>query len=129
MPDNNERSAYPHPEDFEVMRPEYTELEDGFVQAAIAVAPFRVTGKSSTRPGARRAALYEAQNTYRSYHPRYRVKSPYPDLFTDRQGMLWKRIPPARRAQTGDYSFTDHTGEEDYADIRQMLLWDVRPAA
>ena len=29
--DNNERSAYPHPGDFKVMRPEYTDLEDGFL--------------------------------------------------------------------------------------------------
>lgn len=127
MRENSERSAYPHPEDFEVMRPEYTELEDGFFQASIVVAPFRVTGKSATRPGARRAALYEAQNTYRSYHPNYYVKSPFPDSFNDQQGMQWKRIGTMRRPTTGDYMFTDETGEEDYADIEQMLMWDVRP--
>lgn len=127
MRQNSERSAYPHPEDFEVMRPEYTELEDGFFQASIVVAPFRVTGKSATRPGARRAALYAAQNTYRSYHPNYYVKSPFPDAFKDQQGMQWKRIGPIMRPTTGDYMFTDETGEEDYADIEQMLMWDVRP--
>ena len=52
MRDFDERSAYPHPEDFEVMRPEYTELEDGYFQASITVSPFRVTGKSATKPGA-----------------------------------------------------------------------------
>ena len=127
MADFNERSAYPHPEDFEVMRPEYTEQEDGYFQASITLTPFRVTGKSMSRPGARRAALYEAQKTYKSYHPSYRVKSPFPDEFTDQEGVSWKRIPPMRRATTGDYLFIGEEGEEDYADIEQMLMWDVRP--
>jgi hypothetical protein len=127
MAEYTERSAYPHPEDFEVMRPEYTELEDGYFQAAITLTPFRVTGKSVSKPGARRAALYEAQKTYKSYHPSYRVKSPFPDEFTDQEDVSWKRIPPMRRATTGDYLFVDEDGEEDYADIEQMLMWDVRP--
>lgn len=127
MRDISERSAYPHPEDFEVMRPEYTELEDGYFQASITVSPFRVTGRSTTRPGARRAALYEAQKTYRSYHPSYRLKNPYPDEFTDQEGVSWKRMSPMRRATTGDYAFIDEDGEEDFADIEQMLMWDVRP--
>ncbi len=127
MRDIDERSAYPHPEDFQVMRPEYTDLEDGYVQASITVSPFRVTGKSATRPGARRAALYEAQNTYRSYHPHYRVQSPFPDEFTDQEDVRWKRIPSMRRETTGDYLFVGEDGEEDYADIEQMLMWDVRP--
>ena len=128
MRDIGERSAYPHPEDFEVMRPEYTDLDDGYVQASITVSPFRVTGKSATRPGARRAALYQAQNTYRSYHPSYRIRSPFPDEFVDQEDVRWKRIPPMRRAtMDGDYLFVGEDGEEDYADIEQMLMWDVRP--
>ena len=109
------------------MRPEYAELEDGYFQASITVSPFRVTGKSATRPGARRAALYQAQNTYRSYHPHYRIRSPFPDDFTDQEGMQWKRMSPMRRATTGDYMFVSDDGDEDYADIEQMLMWDVRP--
>jgi len=124
---NNERSAYPQPEEFEVMRPEYTDLEDGYVEAIITVSPFKVTGRSATRPGARRAALYVAQHNYRSYHPSYRVKSPFPDTFVDQEGIQWKRLGPALRQKMGDYMFTDEEGEEDYADIEQMLLWDVRP--
>lgn len=127
MQDFNERSAYPHPEEFQVMRPEYTELEDGYFQASITVAPFKVTGRSTTKAGARRAALYEAEKTYRSYHPSYRVESPFPDEFSDREGMTWRRISPMQRASLGDYAFTDEDGEEDYADIETMILWDVRP--
>ena len=127
MRDIGERSAYPHPEDFEVMRPEYTDLEDGYVQASITVSPFRVTGRSATRPGARRAALYQAQNTYRSYHPSYRIKCPFPEDFTDQEGVRWKRMSAIRRASTGDYLFIGEDEEEDYADIEQMLMWDVRP--
>lgn len=127
MRDLGERSAYPHPEDFEVMRPEYTDLEDGYVQASITISPFRVTGRSATRPGARRAALYEAQNTYRSYHPSYRIRSPFPDEFVDQEEVKWKRMPPMKRTTTGDYMFISEDGEEDYADIEQMLMWDVRP--
>ena len=127
MRDSGERSAYPHPEEFEVMRPEYTELEDGYFQASITVSPFRVTGKSTTRPGARRAALYQAQMTYRSYHPSYRIKSPFPDEFVDQESVQWKRIPAMRRHNTGDYMFISEDGEEDYVDFEQMLMWDVRP--
>ncbi len=127
MIDQNERSAYPHPEDFKVMRPEYVEQEDGYFQSSITITPFRVSGRSATKPGARRAALYEAEKTYRSYHPSYRVKSPFPDAFVDQEGMQWKRNSPIRREKFGDYAFVDADGEEDYADIEQMLLWDVRP--
>ena len=129
MRDFDERSAYPHPEDFEVMRPEYTELEDGYFQASITVSPFRVTGRSATKPGARRAALYEAQKIYRSYHPSYRLKSPFQDdEFVDQESIRWKRIPPMKRTSTGgDYLFISEDGEEDFADIEQMLMWDVRP--
>ncbi len=129
MNDFNERSAYPHPDDFKVMRPEYTEGEDELIQASITVAPFKVTGVSATKAGARRAALYEAAKTYRSYHPSYQVESPFPDEFTGRDGMKWRRVPPAKREQIGDYIFQDDEGEEDYIDIETMLLWDVRPEA
>ena len=127
MQEYSERSAYPHPEDFKVMRPEYTELEDGLFQSSITVAPFKVTGRSATKAGARRAALYEAEKTYRSYHPSYRINSPYPDEFVDREGMKWRRVLPSQREQFGDYIFEDEEGEEDYVDIETMLLWDVRP--
>lgn len=128
MYDFNERSAYPHPDDFRVMRPEYVdEEEDGTVQATITIAPFKVTGTSVTRAGARRAAIYEAIKTYRSYHPSYRIESPYPDEFMDRENMKWRRVPPSQREQYGDYVFIDQEGEEDYADIETMLMWDVRP--
>ena len=125
-----ERSAYPHPDDFKVMRPEYTEPEEGEsgdIQAVINIAPFRVVGHSATRPGARRAALYEAQKTYRSYHPSHRIPSPYPDAFTDLEGTTWSRVKASQRADLGDYSFLlDGEDEEDYADIEQMLAWDIR---
>lgn len=127
--DFNERSAYPHPGDFKVMRPEYTELEDGYFQATITIAPFKVTGRSATKAGARRAALYEAEKTYRSYHPSYRIEIPYPETFTDQEGMRWRRLGPAQRETLGDYVFVDQDGEEDYADVETMLMWDVRPAA
>lgn len=123
----NEHSAYPHPEEFEVMRPEYNELEDGYWQAVIHVSPFKVAGRSMTKAGARRAALYEAEKTYYSYHPNYRVQSPYPERFMDREGTKWQRVPPRQRDAMGDYIFVDETGEEDYADIESMLMWDVRP--
>lgn len=128
MSDFTERSAYPSPEEFKVMRPEYVETEDGFVRASIVITPFRVTGESSTRPGARRAALYEAEKNYRSYHPSYRIESPFPDEFSDADGAKWKRLPTGQRDKLGDYSFTTEDGEEDYANIEQMLAWDVRPA-
>lgn len=123
-----ERSAYPHPEEFKVMRPEYSELEDDYYRATIIVAPFRVAGESRTKAGARRAALYEAEKTYRSYHPSYRVVSPFPDEFTDREGVRWTRVPTSQRDELGDFRFVDLNDEEDYADIESMLAWDVRPA-
>ena len=124
MADFNERSAYPHPTEFKVMRPEYTEGENDLAFASITIAPFRVTGKSATRPGARRAALYEAAKIYRSYHPSYRILSPFPDAFVDDSGTDWKRLPPSQ-SHLGDYAFTDEEGT-DYTDIETMLLWDVR---
>lgn len=127
----DERSAYPHPDEFKVMRPEYTDPEEGAgdVVAAITIAPFRVSGRSSTRPGARRAALYEAAKTYRNYHPGYRVESPFPDEFEDENGTQWRHLPEHQRAKLGgDYSFEDEEGE-DYASVEQMLMWDVRPTA
>jgi|SRR5690554_5443778 hypothetical protein len=127
MNDFNERSAYPHPDDFKVMRPEYTEVEDGMIQASITIAPFKVVGTSRTKAGARRAAIYEAAKIYRSYHPSYRIQNPYPEEFVDREGMKWRRVPASQRDQYGDYTFTDEEGEEDYVDIDTMLLWDVRP--
>ncbi len=129
MLETTERSAYPVPEDFEVMRPEYTDLEDGTFQASITITPFRVTGTSATKAGARRAALYEAEKTYRSYHPSYRIASPFPDSFEDQEGVSWTRVPASRREELGDYKFVDADGEEDFADIEQMLLWDVRPVS
>ena len=125
--DFNERSAYPHPDDFKVMRPEYVDLEDGFFQASITITPFKVVGRSVSMPGARRAAIYEACKTYRSYHPSYRIESPYPDVFQDEEGQGWKRLTGLMREKNGDYAFTDADGEEDYTDIEQMLSWDVRP--
>ena len=132
MSEFNERSAYPPPEDFRVMRPEYSEPEEGaaddaLVRASITIAPFRVTGESRTKAGARRAALYEADQTYRSYHPSYRVESPFPEEFTDTDGTEWTRVPAAQRDKLGDYEFVTSDSEEDSADIETMLIWDVRP--
>jgi len=127
MLETAERSAYPSPDDFRVMRPEYTDLEDGTFQASITITPFRVVGVSATRAGARRGALYEAEKTYRSYHPSYKVLSPYPDEFVDQEGVRWKRLAPSMRDELGDYVFVDSEDEEDYADIETMLMWDVRP--
>ncbi len=132
----DERSAYPHPDDFKVMRPEYTDLaaEEGEGapeewQAAILIAPFKVVGRSSSKAGARRAARDEAEKNYRSYHPSYRIANPFPDEFVDREGTQWKRVKASQRGTLGDYSFLpDGEDEEDYADIEQMLAWDVRPA-
>jgi hypothetical protein len=128
---DSERSAYPHPDDFKVMRPEYTEFEEeDEVQAVINIAPFRVSGRSVTRPGARRAALYEAEKTYRNYHPSHRIPSPFPDEFVDGEGTRWTRVRASQRADLGDYAFRlDGDDEEDYADIEQMLQWDVRVGA
>jgi hypothetical protein len=125
--DKSERSAYPQPGDFEVMRPEYIEQEDGMFVASITITPFKVTGKSFSKPGARRAALYEAAKTYKSYHPHYRVESPYPKEFVDQEGVQWKELGGMMKEGRGDYQFTDEEGEADYADIEQMLMWDVRP--
>ena len=129
MAEFTERSAYPSPSDFEVMRPEYVDLEDGTFEAAIIIAPFKVSGVSSTKAGARRAALYEAEKTYRSYHPSYRVRNPYPDVFADQEEVQWQRVPAHQREQLGDYRVVDADGEEDFADIENMLMWDVRPGA
>ncbi len=127
-----ERSAYPHPDDFKVMRPEYLDPEEDSgdeVRASITVAPFRVEGRSMTRAGARRAALYEAQKTYRNYHPSHRIPSPYPDAFTDLEGTEWTRVKASQRGDLGDYQFLlEGDDEEDYADIEQMLAWDIRVA-
>ena len=112
-----------------LMSEEYTEAEDGYHQATITVAPFTVRGKSVTMAGARRAALYEAERTYRSYHPSYRVRNPFPDVFVDHEGVTWRRVPVSQRPELGDYQFVDADGEEDYADIENMLTWDVRPAS
>jgi hypothetical protein len=125
--DQNERSAYPHPGDFKVMRPEYSEPEDGYVTAEIIITPFKVSGTSVTKAGARRAALYEAEKTYKEYHPSYRIENPYPDTFVDQDGQQWKRNSLLMQEKHGDYMFVDADGEEDYADIEQMLSWDVRP--
>ena len=97
MQEFQERSAYPHPEEFEVMRPEYSETEDGYFLAVINVAPFTVRGRSMTKAGARRAALYEAEKTYRSYHPSYRVRNPFPDSFVDGEGVQWRRNDQAEK--------------------------------
>jgi hypothetical protein len=131
----DERSAYPHPDEFKVMRPEYLDPADEEVAeevsgdeivASITIAPFRVVGRSATRPGARRAALYEAAKTYRNYHPSFRVESPFPDEFSDESGTKWTRVAEHLRAKQADYAFEDEEGE-DYATIEQMLMWDVRP--
>lgn len=129
MYDFNERSAYPHPEEFKVMRPEYTELEDeGLVLAVISISPFRVSGRSVTKAGARRAALYEAEKTYRSYHPSYMMLAPFPEAFVDEEGKEWKRLASNLRTKfQADYEFTIDD-DTDYASIEDMLLWDVRPA-
>ena len=125
----DDRSAYPHPDEFKVVRPEYSDPEDegDDVIAIIEIAPFKVHGYSATRPGARRAALYEAAKQYKGYHPGYRIESPFPDEFTDAEGQTWTRVPASQRDKLGDYTFADEDGEEDSADLEQMLLWDVRP--
>ncbi len=121
----NERSAYPHPDEFKVMRPEYVEEEDDELShATITIAPFKVSGVSSTRPGARRAALYKAEEVYRSYHPSYSIKCPFPENFVDRTGTVWSRLSDMQR-DLGDYEFTDEDGS-DYTDVETMLLWDIR---
>ena len=99
-------------------------VEEGLEEATIMIAPFKVTGTSSTRPGARRAALYKAEEVYRSYHPSYRIQSPFPDEFVDQNGTKWTRLAPHLRHQ-GDYEFSDEDGD-DYTDIETMLLWDIR---
>lgn len=127
MDDYTERSAYPHPDEFKVMRPEYVDdEEEGLSEATITIAPFKVSGVSATRPGARRAALYKAEEVYRSYHPSYRIQSPFPDEFVDQNGTSWRRLRENEN-DLGDYEFTDEAGS-DYTDIETMLLWDVRVA-
>lgn len=128
MASYNDSSAYPHPEEFTVMRPDFYEQEDGFWRAVIRISPFKVSGQSRTKAGARRAALYEAQKTYRSHHPSYTVQNPYPESFTDREDVKWRRVPRSKRSQMGDYIFVGDDGEEDYVDIETMLMWDIRPA-
>lgn len=122
-----QHSAYPEPSDFKVMRPSYHEKDDGYVVATISISPFKVQGESTTKAGARRAAIYEAEKTYHSYHPSYSLESPYPDHFVDGEGATWHRVPPFQRTTYGDYRFVDAQGEEEYADIEMMLMWDVRP--
>lgn len=124
----NESSAYPHPDEFAVRRPDYFEQDDGFYRAVIELSPFKVSGQSRSKPSARRAALYEAEKTYRSHHPSYKIKNPFPEEFTDREGVEWKRVPRAKRNQMGDYTFVGPDDEEDYVDIETMLMWDIRPA-
>ncbi len=128
MRDYSESSAYPHVDDFKVMRPEYIELEDGLFQATDTIAPFKVVGRSATKAGARRAAIYESAKTYRSYHPSYRINLPFPETFKDREGMRWELVSPMQRNKLGDYRFIGDGDEEDFADIETMLLWDIRPA-
>jgi hypothetical protein len=128
MNDYNERSAYPHVEDFKVMRPEYVDLEGGMVQASITIAPFKVVGVSASKAGARRAAIYEAAKTYRSYHPSFRIEPPFPEQFVDRDGVRWDQVSPMKRSELGDYRFVDADDYEDFTDIETMLLWDIRPA-
>jgi len=133
MPED-QSSAYPEPSDFEVKRPDYHEDDSGFVTARITISPFTVEGESQTKAGARRAALYEAEKTYASYHPNYDERDPFPDHFRDRQGAEWERLPPFERTTYGDFKFVntyededEEVVEEDYADVETMLLWDVRP--
>ncbi|HMX79957.1 MAG TPA: hypothetical protein PLG91_06585 [Ferruginibacter sp.] len=124
----NEASAYPHPQEFKDMRPEYsTEPEaDGLISAKISISPFSVSGRSVTKAGARRAALYEAEKTYRSYHPSYAVQNPYPEEFSDLEGKKWKRLSIALRTKyLADYEF-EVDDDTDYASIEDMLGWDVR---
>ncbi|WP_243663792.1 hypothetical protein [Rhodothermus marinus] len=51
---DTDRSAYPHPDEFKVKRPEYTELEDGYYRATIEIAPSRSWGRAA--PGRAPAA-------------------------------------------------------------------------
>lgn len=122
-----QHSAYPEPSDFKVMRPSYHEKDDGYVVATISISPFTVKGESMTKAGARRAAIYEAEKTYHSYHPSYTIDNPYPEHFVDGEEATWHRVPPFQRTTYGDYRFIDAQGEEEYADIEMMLMWDVRP--
>ena len=124
----DDRGAYPRPDEFAVVRPEYSDPEDegDDTIAIIQIESFKVVGYSATRPGARRAALYEAAKNYRSYHPGFRVESPFPEVFEDEDGKSWTRVPAGQRDRLGDYAFEDEDGE-DSTDIEQMLLWDIRP--
>lgn len=121
----NDRTAYPHPDDFTVKRPEYHKTDDNLFEAVINVSPFTVKGMSATKAGARRAAIRNAEKNYKSYNPSYRLSSPYPEKFVDNEGTRWERVGRPRRGELGDYAFTDENGT-DYADIDTMLLWDVR---
>ena len=110
------------------MRPDYYEQDDGFFRAVINISPFKVVGQSQSKPGARRAALYEAEKEYRSHHPSYQVRNPFPESFTDREGVSWRRVPRSKRQKMGDYIFVgNEEEEEDYVDIETMLMWDIRP--
>lgn len=122
-----DRTAYPHPTDFSVKRPEYHETDEELVEAVIDVSPFTVKGISATRPGARRAAIRVAEKNYKSYNPSYRLTNPYPREFVDNEGTHWERVPRSKRSTLGDYAFTDENGT-DYVDIETMFLWDVRVA-
>jgi hypothetical protein len=56
------------------------------------------------------------------------VENPFPDEFVDQEQQQWRRLPPGQRDKLGDYVFISEDGEEDYANIENMLAWDVRPA-
>lgn len=122
-----DRTTYPHPDDFSVKRPQYHATDDGMYEAVIDVPPFTVKGVSATKAGARRAAIRQAEKNYKSHNPSYQLRDLYPDKFVDHEGTEWERVSPMQRAELGDYAFTDENGT-DYADIDTMLLWDVRVA-
>lgn len=122
-----DRTTYPHPDDFSVMRPQYHTTEDGMYEAVIEVTPFEVRGTSATKAGARRAAIRSAEKNYKSHNPSYQLEELYPENFVDQEGTEWERVDPSDRSELGDYAFTDENGT-DYVDIDTMLLWDVRVA-
>ena len=72
-----ERSAYPKPLDFEVMRPEYEEHDDGTVTATITVTPFEVQGSSVTEPGARRRPSMKRTKPTRPTTPVTKFRAPF----------------------------------------------------
>ena len=52
-----------------------------------------------------------------------------PPISTDyREKRAVNSLYAQARGAYGDYLFVDQEGEEDYADIETMLMWDVRPA-